>query len=152
MIDTQREREPETQAEGEAGPMQGARRDQSRVSRTTPWAEGRHQTAEPPRDPWHNWALNPSSVFSAWFSSEAVNHPKTILSAKGFKSSRNLSLDGSCKSALLPHEVIGKLTHWECYCVCFRTYSTLTTCMLLWAWLSAIKSFYKCFIFFPVPL
>ena len=36
-----REREAETQAEGEAGPMQGARcRTQSRDSRITPWAEG----------------------------------------------------------------------------------------------------------------
>ena len=38
----QREREAETQAEGEAGSMQGARRGtRSRVSRITPWAEGR---------------------------------------------------------------------------------------------------------------
>ena len=51
MIDT--EREAETQAEGEAGSMQGARRGtRSRVSRIMPWAEGRRQTAEPPRDPW----------------------------------------------------------------------------------------------------
>ena len=40
MRDT--EREAETQAEGEAGPMQGARRGtQSRVSRITPWANVR---------------------------------------------------------------------------------------------------------------
>ena len=39
MRDT--EREAETQAEGEAGSMQGARHGtQSRVSRITPWAEG----------------------------------------------------------------------------------------------------------------
>ena len=50
MIVTQRE--AETQAEGEAGSMQGARRGiQSRVSRIAPWAKGRHQTAAPPRDP-----------------------------------------------------------------------------------------------------
>ena len=52
MRDTQREREAETQAEGEAGSMQGARcGTPSRDSRITPWAEGRLQTAEPPRDP-----------------------------------------------------------------------------------------------------
>ena len=39
MTDTQRE--AETQAEGEAGSMQGARRGTwSEVSRITPWAEG----------------------------------------------------------------------------------------------------------------
>ena len=52
MIVTKREREAETQAEGEAGSMKGARRGiRSRVSRITPWAKGRRQTAEPPRDP-----------------------------------------------------------------------------------------------------
>ena len=43
MRDTHREieGEAETQAEGEVGSMQGARRGtQSRVSRITPWAEG----------------------------------------------------------------------------------------------------------------
>ena len=41
MRDTQREREAETQAEGEAGSMQGAGRGtRSRDSRTTPWDEG----------------------------------------------------------------------------------------------------------------
>ncbi|XP_048968106.1 tRNA-splicing endonuclease subunit Sen15 isoform X2 [Canis lupus baileyi] len=46
------EREVETQAEGEAGSMQGARRGtRSRDSRIAPWAEGKRQTAEPPRDP-----------------------------------------------------------------------------------------------------
>ena len=41
MIDLEREREAETQAEGEAGPMQGARHGTpSPVSRVTPWAEG----------------------------------------------------------------------------------------------------------------
>ena len=48
----EREREAETQAEGEAGPMQGARRGtRSWDSRIIPWAKGRRQTAEPPRDP-----------------------------------------------------------------------------------------------------
>ena len=48
----EREIEAETQAEGEAGSMQGAcRGTRSQVSRITPWVEGRHQTAEPPRDP-----------------------------------------------------------------------------------------------------
>ena len=41
MRDTHREREAETQALGEAGSMQGARRGtRSQVSRITPWAEG----------------------------------------------------------------------------------------------------------------
>ena len=41
MRDTEIERAAETQAEGEAGSMQGARRGtQSQVSRITPWAEG----------------------------------------------------------------------------------------------------------------
>ena len=41
MEDTEREREAETQVEGEAGSMQGARRGtRSRVSRIMPWAEG----------------------------------------------------------------------------------------------------------------
>ena len=52
MIDIEREREAETQEEGEAGSMQGARRGtRSRDSRIAPWAKGRRQTAEPPRDP-----------------------------------------------------------------------------------------------------
>ena len=49
---THRDREAETQVEGEAGSIPGARcRTRSRVSRITTWAEGRGQTAEPPRDP-----------------------------------------------------------------------------------------------------
>ena len=52
MRDTKRERE----AEGEAGSMRGARRGtRSRVSRITPWAEGRCSTTEPPRDPLIIW-------------------------------------------------------------------------------------------------
>ena len=46
MRDTQRE------AEGEAGSTQGAQcGTRSWVSKIRPWAEGRCQTAEPPRDP-----------------------------------------------------------------------------------------------------
>ena len=52
MIDTEREREAETQAEGEAGSMPGARHGtRSQDSRIAPWAKGRGETAEPPRDP-----------------------------------------------------------------------------------------------------
>lgn len=41
MRDTHREREAETQAEGEASSMQGAQcGTRSQVSRITPWAEG----------------------------------------------------------------------------------------------------------------
>ena len=48
----EREREAETQADGEAGSMPGARhRTRSWDSRIAPWAKGRCQTAEPPRDP-----------------------------------------------------------------------------------------------------
>ena len=50
MRDTQRE--AETQAEGEAGSLWGARcGTQSWYPGITPWAEGRHSTAEPPRRP-----------------------------------------------------------------------------------------------------
>ena len=49
---THRERKAETQAEGEAGSMQGVLSGtRSRDSKVTPWAKGRHLTAEPPRDP-----------------------------------------------------------------------------------------------------
>ena len=49
------EREEETQAEREAGSMQGARcGTQSRDSRIMPWAEGRHSVAESPRRPLNN--------------------------------------------------------------------------------------------------
>ena len=42
MRDTEREKEAETQAEGEAGSMQGAQRETwSQGLRITPWAEGR---------------------------------------------------------------------------------------------------------------
>ena len=47
-----REREREDEAEGEAGSMQGAQCGTSSWGpRITPWAEGRHLTAEPPRRP-----------------------------------------------------------------------------------------------------
>ena len=47
--ETQREREAEIQAEGEAGSMQGAwYGTRSRVCRIMPWAEGRHQITELP--------------------------------------------------------------------------------------------------------
>ena len=50
MIDI--EREAETQAEGEAGSMQGAGcGTRSWDSRIAPQAKGRCQTAAPPRDP-----------------------------------------------------------------------------------------------------
>ena len=52
MRNTESKREAEAQAEGEAGSPQGTRhRTRSWVSRITPSAEGRHQTAEPPRRP-----------------------------------------------------------------------------------------------------
>ena len=50
MRDTGRERDAETQAEGEAGSMEGAQRGiRSWVSRQNhPWAEGGAKPAEPP--------------------------------------------------------------------------------------------------------
>ena len=52
MKDTEREREAETQAEGEAGSTQGARGGtRFWVSRVTPWAEGRRSTTEQPGCP-----------------------------------------------------------------------------------------------------
>ena len=53
MIVTERERDAETQAEGEAGSMHrepdvGFNPGGSRIA---PWAKGRRQTASPPRDP-----------------------------------------------------------------------------------------------------
>ena len=47
-----RDREAETQAEGEADSTQGARcGTQSRDSKIMSWAKGRHSTTEPPRLP-----------------------------------------------------------------------------------------------------
>ena len=55
MIVTERERErgAETQAEGEAGsmPREPDVGFDPRSTRIAPWAKGRRQTAEPPRDP-----------------------------------------------------------------------------------------------------
>ena len=59
-----REREAETQAEGEAGSMPGARRGtRSQDSRIVPWAKGRCQTAEPPRDPPDYFFLRQYNLF-----------------------------------------------------------------------------------------
>ena len=79
MIDTEIEREAETQEEGEAGSMPGARRGtRSRVSRIAPWAKGRHQTAEPPRDPhlsnFKNF-LSTALIFSVVFTMVETNGP-----------------------------------------------------------------------------
>ena len=57
----ERERESETQAEGEAGSMQGAWcGTRSRDSRITPSAKGKHPIAEPPRHSFLMlfWVLN----------------------------------------------------------------------------------------------
>ena len=54
----ERERQAETQAEREAGSMQGAPcGTRSQYPRITPWAKGRCSTAEPPGHP-QGWALN----------------------------------------------------------------------------------------------
>ena len=51
MRDT--EKEAETQAEGEAGSLQGAqRRTQSQDPRIPTWAKGGGSTTEPPRSPY----------------------------------------------------------------------------------------------------
>ena len=53
MRDTERERQSETQAEGEAGFMQGAQHGtRSRVSRITLWAEGRTKPLSHPGIPF----------------------------------------------------------------------------------------------------
>ena len=63
MIDTEIEREAETEEEGEAGSMPGARRGtRSQDSRIAPWAKGRRQTAEPPRYPQGLLCLNCQTV------------------------------------------------------------------------------------------
>ena len=77
---TQRgEREADTQAEGEAGSTPGVRcGTRSWDSRITPWAKGRHQTAEPPRDP------HLLTIFNIWIivtlSSLLVPTPASCLS------------------------------------------------------------------------
>ena len=70
----EREREAETQAEGEAGSMPGARRGtRSRDSRIAPWAKGRRQTAEPPRDPPFDF-LNHILFSVACFKNQYIVH------------------------------------------------------------------------------
>ena len=51
MIDIEKEREAEIQEEGEAGPCQEPHARLDPDPRIAPWAKGRHQTTEPPRDP-----------------------------------------------------------------------------------------------------
>ena len=52
----ERGREAETQAEGEAGSLQGAQcGTQSQDPGVTTWAKGRRQTAAPPRDPYERY-------------------------------------------------------------------------------------------------
>ena len=62
MRGTDTEREAETQAEGEAGSMQGAQcGTQSRVSRTTLWAEGGAK-------PLSHWVCPDLVILSSFFS------------------------------------------------------------------------------------
>ena len=67
MRGTEREREAETQVEGEAGSMQEAWcGTQSQDPRTKPWAKGNPSTAEPPRRPCSFnflYAINPKYPF-----------------------------------------------------------------------------------------
>ena len=61
-----RDRETETQAEGEAGSMQEARcGTRSQVSRITPWVKGRRLTTEPPRRPQYDLFLTHTLIISA---------------------------------------------------------------------------------------
>ena len=80
----QRERQRHRQREREAGSMQGAwRGSRSRVSKMTPWAEGKRQTAEPPRGPhWQEFykvaatrEMMGNHYGSLWFC-EVVWHPE----------------------------------------------------------------------------
>ena len=81
--ETQGERQVETQAEGEAGSLRGARcgtRSWSRDRGITPWAEGRCSTTEPPRRPgglifWMNSRLSSSWVIGLFF----LSYPKSFL-------------------------------------------------------------------------
>ena len=65
MRDTHRERSKDTQAEGEAGSMQGASRmwDSIRVSRITPWTEG---GAKPLSQDPLQWSLKEDKVTELW--------------------------------------------------------------------------------------
>ena len=70
MIDIEKEREAETQAEGEAGSLQGARRrTRSQDPGVTPWAEGRRSTraTRVPQDVvlFHMHILQPSKISKA---------------------------------------------------------------------------------------
>ena len=57
------QREAETQAEGEAGSMEGARRGTRFWDfRITPWAKGRRSTTEPPRCPGLEFLLKTDRV------------------------------------------------------------------------------------------
>ena len=72
-IERERERGAEIQAEGEAGSMPGAWcGTRSWDSRIAPWAKGRHQTAEPPRD-------SPSSSFLNIFCKHFASVYKSVL-------------------------------------------------------------------------
>ena len=77
MIVTQRERErdAETQAEGEAGSMQGAWRGiRSQVSRIVPWAKGRRQTAVPPRDPSLSYIVKTFHLLPSFMEKNNFSH------------------------------------------------------------------------------
>ena len=73
MTDTQRKREVETQAEGEAGSIQGAWREtRSQVSRIMPWAEGSTKPLIYPGCP--HQCFRDQVVL--WFSNPTANNPR----------------------------------------------------------------------------
>ena len=87
MIDIEREREAERQAEGEAGSMQGARcRTRFWVSRITPSAEGSAKSLShpglPPRSlsslPWKTKESDTSHIYLCLILNQCITSPRRI--------------------------------------------------------------------------
>ena len=96
----EREREAETQEEREAGSRPGAGcGTQSRESRITPWAKGRCQTAEPPRDPWDSFEGNTySPKMKGW---------RTVYHSNGPQKKAGVAILISDKLKFIPKTVVG---------------------------------------------
>ena len=92
--------------------MQGARQGTpSRVSRITPWAKGRHHTAEPPRDPrLRGFEVN-------------------LVKALGAHGSENFALRGGCEGLKESKEnLTGNLRKGGPYYVVAETISSTIAC------------------------
>ena len=113
---SEQEREAETQAEGEAGSRPGARCGTlSRDSRIAPWAKGRRQTTEPPRDPQET-DFKCSSLGDPWVAQwfGACLWPRARSWSPGIRSRVGLPAWG----LLLPLPVSLLLCVCVCVCVC----------------------------------